>query len=72
MRPKSPGAVVIYDVVEETLSEVASIEDFEFVSQLSTCIMSRKGQVSTVVQDKLSNQLVVTYDQGDDKIKVYR
>ena len=55
MRPKSPGGVVIYDVVEETFKEVASTAGFTFVTQSCNSTMDRNGQVSTIVQDKLSN-----------------
>ena len=49
MTPQSPGGVVVYDVVDETLTEVASTDNFTFISQFSTCLKSRNGKIATVV-----------------------
>lgn len=71
--PQSPGGVVVYDVVNETITEEASTADFNFICQYSTtCTQSGEGEIAAVVQDEFSNQLVVTFAKGDEKIKVYR
>ena len=65
MTPITPGGVVIYDVVNETFEEEASTGDFTFVTQYSTCVMSEKGKIATVVQDEHKNKLILTYARKD-------
>ena len=72
MTPYTPGGVAIYNIVKETISEVASTADFTFLSKYNTCSIYRQGQIAAVVQDQFRNNLIVTYTRGNEKIKVYR
>ena len=64
--------MAIYNIVKETISEVASTADFTFISQYNTCSIFRQGEIAAAVQDQFRNNLIVTYARGDEKIKVYR
>ena len=49
MTPYAPGGVVIYDVVTGNVTEAAEVGGFAFVSQISTCTFTKKGQIATIV-----------------------
>ena len=49
MTPYTPGGVAIYDVVTGNVTDVASTEGFAFVSQISTCTFTKKGQIAMIV-----------------------
>ena len=66
------GGVAIYDVVNETVTRVASMAGFAGLGNRNTCVTSRRGQIATVINDRYDNKLIVTYTKGNRRIKVYR
>ena len=49
MTPYTPGGVAIYNIVTGNVTDVAEISGFAFVSQISTCTISKKGQIAAIV-----------------------
>ena len=49
MTPYTPGGIAIYDVVTGNVADVAEVAGFAFVCQISTCVLTKKGQVAAIV-----------------------
>ena len=59
-------------MVNETVTNVASMAGFTALSNRNTCVTSRRGQIAALINDGYDNKLIVTYTKGNAKIKVYR
>ena len=70
--PQTTRGVAIYDVVNETVKDVASMAGFTELGNRNTCVTSRRGQIAAVINDDYDNKLIVTYTKGNARIKVYR
>ena len=70
--PQTTRGVAIYDVVNGTITDVASTADFTGISESKACSTSRRGQIAALFKDEFNNSLIMTYTKGNAKVKVYR
>ena len=70
--PQTTRGVTIYDVVDETITDVASTADFTGIGYNNACSTSRRGQIAGLFTDDFNNTLIMTYTKGNAKVKVYR